>query len=268
MVSIKEKSLGEDFANRNTISEIILKKFVRVNKIYDKEHLAEQITLCDLDEWKEETPEFISGLMILKNDWGVWKGVLREFIETGLEFHPRPIVDGFLFSAFDRFTNYLEIAKVFVREQPIYYDTGKNWWIWNHGEFRWERVDETDLMNALDRYTKNPSVNGTIKNEIIESLKRVGREKTPKPVPPYWIQFKDTIVDIKTGKEKRASPEYFITNPIPWKLHPERFVNTPVLDRIFEEWVGKDYVKTLYEILAYCLIPSYPLHRIFCFIGG
>jgi len=268
MVSIKEKSLGEDFANRNTISEIILKKFVRVNKIYDKEHLAEQITLCDLDEWKEETPEFISGLMILKNDWGVWKGVLREFIETGLEFHPRPIVDGFLFSVFDRFTNYLEIAKVFVREQPIYYDTGKNWWIWNHGEFRWERVDETDLMNALDRYTKNPSVNGTIKNEIIESLKRVGREKTPKPVPPYWIQFKDTIVDIKTGKEKRASPEYFITNPIPWKLHPERFVNTPVLDRIFEEWVGKDYVKTLYEIIAYCLIPDYPINRLFCFIGG
>jgi len=40
------------------------------------------------------------------------------------------------------------------------------------------------------------------------------------------------------------------------------------MDRIFEEWVGKDYVKTLYEIIAYCLIPSYPLNRLFCFIGG
>jgi putative DNA primase/helicase len=40
------------------------------------------------------------------------------------------------------------------------------------------------------------------------------------------------------------------------------------MDRIFEEWVGKDNVRKLYEIIAYCLLPSYPLHRIFCFIGG
>jgi putative DNA primase/helicase len=40
------------------------------------------------------------------------------------------------------------------------------------------------------------------------------------------------------------------------------------MDRIFEEWVGKDYVQTLYEILAYCLIPDYPIHRLFCLIGS
>ena len=39
------------------------------------------------------------------------------------------------------------------------------------------------------------------------------------------------------------------------------------MDKIFEEWVGKKYIKTLYEILAYCLIPDYPIHRLFCFIG-
>jgi len=27
-------------------------------------------------------------------------------------------------------------------------------------------------------------------------------------------------------------------------------------------------IQTLYEILAYCLIPDYPIHRIFCFIGA
>jgi len=40
------------------------------------------------------------------------------------------------------------------------------------------------------------------------------------------------------------------------------------MDRIFEEWVGKDYVKTLYEIIAYCLLPDYPINRLFCFVGS
>jgi len=40
------------------------------------------------------------------------------------------------------------------------------------------------------------------------------------------------------------------------------------MDKLFEEWVGKENVKKLYEILAYCLIPDYPIHRIFCLVGG
>ncbi len=40
------------------------------------------------------------------------------------------------------------------------------------------------------------------------------------------------------------------------------------MDRIFEEWVGKKNIQQLYEILAYSLIPDYPIHRIFCFIGS
>ena len=90
----------------------------------------------------------------------------------------------------------------------------------------------------------------------------------PKEIKPTWIQFKDIIVDIKTGEEFPAIHEYFVTNPIPYELHNKRYVNTPVMDKIFEEWVGKEHVKTLYEILAYSLIPSYPIHRLFCFIGA
>ena len=263
----KEETLAEDHTKRKQISEEILTRFVKKKQIYDAEHLGEQITLCDLDEWKEERPEFISGLMILKNDWKVWKGVLKGIIKD-LDFAKGQQEGKFLFQEFGNYTDYLSTARKFIEKQPVYYDGAKNWWLWDNLKFRWERVDETDLMVALDNYTKNPSVNNKVKMEIIESLKRVGRIKKPVEVPPTWIQFQDTIVDIKTGEERKASPEYFITNPIPWKLSADRFVLTPVMDRIFEEWVGKKYVKTLYEIMAYCLIPSYPLHRIFCLIGG
>ena len=174
----------------------------------------------------------------------------------------------FLFEGFNKFSNYLEIAKEFIKVQPVYYDTSKIWWIWNHKEFRWQMIDETDLMNAIDYQTKMPTVESKIKNEIIEALKRVGRLNKPKEPKPTWIQFKDKIIDIVTGQTINAVPDYFVTNPIPYEMNKDNFEDTPEMDRIFEEWVGKDYVKTLYEIISYCLLPDYPMNRLFCFIGS
>ncbi len=50
------------------------------------------------------------------------------------------------------------------------------------------------------------------------------------------------------------------------QLSKEKFMETPTIDKIFEEWVGEEYVKTLYQIIAYCLLPDYPMNRLFCFI--
>ena len=174
---------------------------------------------------------------------------------------------GFLFSEFGNFTNFLKVGADFIKKQPLYYDDSKIWWAWNYKNYKWEIIDETDLMNALDKYTLNPSVNSKIKNELLEALKRVGRSNKPLPVKKTWVQFKDILIDIKTGEEFKANPKYFVANPIPWKLNQERFVNTPKMDEIFEEWVGKEYIQTLYEIIAYSLIPDYPIHRLFCFVG-
>jgi len=68
-------------------------------------------------------------------------------------------------------------------------------------------------------------------------------------------------------KEFEASPRYFVTNPIPQSIENGGVMETPNMDRIFEEWVGKGNVEQLYEILAYSLLPDYPIHRLFCFIG-
>ena len=57
-----------------------------------------------------------------------------------------------------------------------------------------------------------------------------------------------------------------MTNPIPWEVSGDP--RTPRIDEIFEEWVGKDHIQTLYEIIAYCLLPDYPINRLFCFIGA
>ena len=172
----------------------------------------------------------------------------------------------YLFEAFNNFTNYLSQATNFLKKQPIYYDINRVWWLWNAKEYRWKRTDETNILNAIDKYTKNPSVNSKVKNEILEALKRKGRLLEPKEVKETWIQFKDKIIDIETDEEFQATPEYFVTNPINWELGDSD--DTPTIDKLFFDWVGEEHRGELYEVLAFCMLPKYFIHRIICLIGS
>ena len=164
--------------------------------------------------------------------------------------------------------NKKQIAEEIINLQPVYYDTARNWWLWNYMKWKWERVDETDILNAIDRQANINTINSRERNEMLEALKQVSRLDKPAPVNPHCIQFKDTLFNIKTGERQKANRFFFVTNPIPWELDENDFELTPNMDRIFAEWVGKENVRKLYEILAYCMIPDYPIHRIFCFIGS
>lgn len=177
--------------------------------------------------------------------------------------------------ALENFENKLEVAfdkkglaEHIIETQPCYYDTSKNWWLWDWPETRWKRVDETDILNAVETQANLNTINSKEKNEMLEALKQVSRKQKPGEVKETWIQFKNEIIDLETGERFRAMPNWFVTNPIPWDLHKDNFIETPTMDKIFEEWVGKEYVQTLYEILAYCILSNYPIHRIFCFMGG
>lgn len=171
------------------------------------------------------------------------------------------------------FRDYLDMAERFREKQPIYYDKNKLWWLWNHDSYKWEMLDETDILNTIDQalQVKTETWKQSIKGEILECLRRVGRKHAPKLPPETWIQFKDQIYDLKTKQVFDASSEYFITNPIAWKLGESE--DTPVMDLLFREWIIKEgvqdetYVMALYEILAYSLLRFQPLQRLFVLTG-
>ncbi len=164
------------------------------------------------------------------------------------------------------FTDYLEMADHFIKQQPLFYTQQKIWWLWNFKKTCWEMVDEIDLLNQMNQATYGLQLfKNQVKNEILNALKMQGRKNIPQEAKKTWIQFKDTIYDIQTGKMFPATPEYFITNPIPWELGKSE--ETPEIDKLFTSWVGEEYKKTLYEITAYCLLADYPLHRVFCLNG-
>lgn len=154
----------------------------------------------------------------------------------------------------------------FMSKQPLFYDRSGLWWLWDEKLKYWEMVDEVDILNMIKDSTGADIITSKNRTEILNSLKQEGRKNIPLPTPKDWIQFKNGMVDIKTGAVTPASSKYFTTNPIPWVISEKE--ETPNMDRIFVEWVGPEYAKTLYEILAYALISDYPINRIFCFVGA
>ena len=167
-----------------------------------------------------------------------------------------------------KLTNYIDNVELFYDMQPFFYDRSKMFWLWNKEEYKWEMKDDVDIMNAIDNELEfgGETVTAGVKTNYLEAFKRVGRNNIPKAIKGTWVQFKKKMIDVLNGKKFEATPEYFVTNPIPLDIGNSD--ETPEMDRIFKEWVGIENVDILYEIISYCLLPSYPLHKIFCLIGS
>lgn len=169
------------------------------------------------------------------------------------------------------FANKLDLAKQFYKIQPYFYDKSRNYWIWDIKNKKYTIVDKTDLLNSIEKYSSVNTIGSKQKTEIIEAIEQIGRQNIPKKPKYSWIQFKDKTIDIETDEEFDATPEYFHSNTIPWKLGESE--DTKIIDKIFKEWVvnkkqNETWITTLYEIISYCMLPAMPLHRIICLLGG
>lgn len=164
--------------------------------------------------------------------------------------------------------NFVDNVAQFYNQQPFFFDKQEVFWFWQENEHKWEIVDEVDLMNALDDELgfAGQTVTSGIKRSYLEAFKRIGRKKHPKEAPLKWIQFKDIAFSLNSKKIYEVKPNYFFTNPIPWELGESP--NTPVMDKLFEEWVGEANVPILYEIIAYCAYRSYPIQVLFSLVGN
>lgn len=247
-----EKKLAELKVNRpnlrdRIISQIITKR-IRLNNKHDLDLFI---------EWLVETTPITKNnkydqLEITQEDADKWTS------NNNLKKTNHPL----------KLTDYVSNATTFHEIIPFIYDKAKIYWLWNTTKYKWEIVDETDMMNTINEHLiiAGETVTSAIKNNYLEAFKRVGRKKISKQPKKSWIQFKDKIFDIKKCETIQASPEFFMCNPIPWELGLNE--ETPVMDKLFEDWVGKENKKTLYEIIAYCCYPDYPIHLIFCLTGS
>lgn len=154
----------------------------------------------------------------------------------------------------------------FYKEQPFYYDKSRIFWLWNEEFKKWEISDEIDFLNLIQKSLGIDTINSKKKTELIEGFKQVGRDKKPKDFEKTWIQFKDTIVDIKTGEEFMSSHKYFSLNPLPYSLGENE--ETPNIDKLFIEWVSEKNIIDLQELNAYVISNNQFMQRMFALCGG
>jgi len=225
----------------------IINKFIREHKDYK---LTPYI-LNDIE--KEKNLQYHSDKQVLENSALENKYKLKEAIT---EFTKDAAV----------------LAKSFCDIQPIYYDTRKIWWLWEHHNYRWSKVDETEILNYIRNNSGWETISSKPKWEILEALKQISRENQPLEPKKSWIQFKNKIYDLETNTTFPATHKYFMSNPIPWEIGETE--DTPTIDRIFGEWMineerghDKTWIKTLYEVLGFCMLSYMPLHRIICLNG-
>ena len=154
----------------------------------------------------------------------------------------------------------------FWEEQPFYYDKSRIFWLWDKENRKWELSDEVDYLNSIQETLGVETIGRKARSELVEGFKQIGRKHKPKDVKKSWVQFKNKIYDVKTGKVFEATPEYFVTNPIPWNVGESE--ETPIIDKLLIDWVGEDNKKSLYEFLAYNVSLDKFMQRIFAYCGG
>jgi P4 family phage/plasmid primase-like protien len=165
----------------------------------------------------------------------------------------------------EAWSNSLELAEQFQKATPVHYDISKNFWIWNGNEKYYFRCDETDILSNLHKKSGEEVWESTKKREIVECIKITGRRREVKECPKTWIHTYSGIVDYITGNAIAATPDYFLTSPIPHKIGNSDSI--PKIDKLFTDWIG-DRKQVLYEWLAYNLVDDYPMHRMLILFGS
>lgn len=155
------------------------------------------------------------------------------------------------------------ILNNFLDKYPIYFDTNQILWAWNREKFLWEKIDSYDLVNIIESAKKEGLLIVAGYANIIMRMSRLRKPQEPKST---WIQFLDKVYDFSSMKVFDASPKYFFTNPIPFSVGES--LETPMIDKLFQQWVGDENKEILYEIIAYCLTPKKFMQRLFALVGG
>lgn len=180
------------------------------------------------------------------------------FIESNKKVEKKANEPKAIFTTLGQVQNYHE-------NKPYFYDHTKNFFIWDLDKKKYSIGDETDILGNMSEEGTD-TISSKSKTEIVNGLKQYGRKKIPKNTPLSWVQFKDKIVDFKTGEEQLVTPEYFVTSPIPWELGA--IEDTPVMDKLITEWVGEEYRDTLYEVIAYSVCQDQFMQRLIALVGS
>ena len=108
---------------------------------------------------------------------------------------------------------------------------------------------EAVMLNHL------PQLNRSKRQEVLAYLELLVRDETP-PSPPNFIAFRNGVYDVLTDNFNPFSPEYVITNMIPWDWNPNAYFE--LTDQIMDNISVRDKAvrSLLEEMIGSCFYRS------------
>jgi len=81
-----------------------------------------------------------------------------------------------------------------------------------------------------------------------------------------YVNLMNGIIDVTTGEWKAHAPEAVFFRQLPFAYNPK--AECPLIDLFIEEVFTSADVELAYEMIAYTLIPGYPIQKAFALVGG
>lgn len=104
-------------------------------------------------------------------------------------------------------------------------------------------------------------------NEVISSIRQRNYvEQDRMGWPDGTIHVENGLLDLETRELREFNSKVFSTTKIPVEYNPE--ARCPKIMKFLEETLMPDDVNTIVELIGYCLIRDYPIHRAFMFTGS
>lgn len=170
---------------------------------------------------------------------------------------------------FNSVNNPEELAEFVLDDTAIYYDRNKNWFFFNEKEFKWEIVDEVDIIGFIKKKFNVFSLSETfVRSKMLNALKDEARMRKPQDIEEYQVQIGRYIYDIRNDTCYEANKDVLSKIIIPHNISSvSNKEECPTIDKLFTQWVG-DEKETLYDIIAYCMSPKHFFDICFWVIGN
>lgn len=161
-----------------------------------------------------------------------------------------------------------QYTELLLGRYEIKSDIAGRLWRYDSIEGIWKDNGEDYLKSALRKeFLISDHIKINCVNEIIADIKQYKYEgKYFEEPPAHLIPFNNKIYDLKNDNFINFDPKHFFINKIPINIDTENR-QCPLIDSMFEQFVGTDRKIDLYELAAYCLYRKYPNSKFFLLSG-
>ena len=160
-------------------------------------------------------------------------------------------------------------AESLLTKHKFIVDKYKRFWKYDSEDGMWKENAEDEIKHILRNELLGEELQKkNYVDEVVSYIKDISYKKNFLGVlPENVIPFKNVLYDIEKETFIDFSPEYFVTNKIPIEID-NKYTECDIIDSFFEDIVGKEQKKILYDLIAYCLYRSYPYQKLFFLFGA